>query len=239
MIYFLSPILKVFCVLHADPFAWISITQLDWAVRASFVDNDALFYPVYVAAVTSWSLLLLCNATCLHSFGISRESSGLDDWLALSSCKTLLLRWLFYFALKDTRQKSGIGGDKGHYLKVKHLLNKALRKCKVKSRFSYVLKNPHFNKKISNTLVPEGLEIHFFTQCLLLLPYRWYLLLRILSCTVHVTLYFCLCSAFTPQVLFLLSVFSAVVRTLKVMWCQDNINTGYKTILKYSPSAVY
>lgn len=40
---------------------------------------------------------------------------------------------MFYSALEDTRQKSGIRCNKGNYARVKHLLNKALGKVKVKT----------------------------------------------------------------------------------------------------------
>lgn len=167
-------------------------------------------------------LIIASSVQCYFAYSALVSAGKAKGWLtdqpSVAASLFFSSGYLFCSALRDTRQKSGSGGDKGHCPNVKHLLSKALRNVKVKSRFRYVLENPHFNSKISNISVPEGLEILFFTKFLLLLPYSWYLFLRLLSCTVHVTLNFCLYSAFTIQIPLLLAVFSVVVRTLKVTW---------------------
>lgn len=73
--------------------------------------------------------------------------------------------YLFYSALEDTRKKFRYWGQQRWLPKseASPKQSRPLRKDMVKSRFSSVLKNSRFPKKISKISVPEGLEINSFS----------------------------------------------------------------------------
>lgn len=166
MIYFSSPFLKIFCLIHPAPFASTITTQLVWAVGASYADNAASFSKAHVAAVTYWSLLPLRNPHCWLRCTAGRA----EGWLALLGREVPFLRELFVIFCPGGCQ-AGSGWQKRLSESETPLEGRRLLR-KVKSRLDYVWKIFVVPYRMSKISVPEAIEINnFFMQFPVLLPH--------------------------------------------------------------------